>query len=165
MIALQHKIFAVLGLFLMVIAPCAAQLKRYHSPEGKFSISFPGEYAESEQTYDKGRMVNVTAAKDDNMFWVNYTIFKNPVDGNELILVKEALDNFAIEQGCSLESKRENIFLTHKCIDAVLKTADGATNIYLRVFFVKDIRYELAVMSSKDLSGTSGKFFQTFVLD
>ncbi len=165
MTAAGKPFFVILPLLILNSAFAYGQLMRYHSKEGKFSISFPAEYAESEQEYDKGRMINVTAAKDDNVFWVNFTIFKNGVEGNELILAKEALDNFVLEQGCSLESKRENLFLGHKCMDAMLKTADGVTNIYFRVFFVGNIRYELAVISSRDLAGTSGKFFQSFALD
>jgi hypothetical protein len=148
--------------FGLIHTQTCAQIRRYQSKEAKFSLGFPDEYAETEQTYDKGKMVNVTSVKDDNMFWVNYTIFNKSVEGSELILVKEALDNFVMEMGCHTESKRENIFLSHKCMDATLKTADNATNIYLRIFFVGNIRYELAVMSAKDLAGTSEKFFSSF---
>ncbi len=153
----------VLILFLLGLSlPAWSQIRRYHSKEAKFSIGFPDEFAETEQTHDKGKVVNITASKEDNMFWVNYTIFNKAVEGSELLLIKEALDNFVIDMGGYTQNKRENIFHSHKCMDAIIKTADEASNVYLKIFFVGNIRYELAVISAKDLAGTSEKFFASF---
>lgn len=119
------------------------------SEKPKFKIIFPAAYKLEESRSEKGLKTELyRAVKYEDVFMFKYSEHKNPAVSSENKKYMEAsLESFINGIKATLIKKSEFKQKKQKGTEAFLKIQDKNLNVFYRVLIVKNVQYQLIVIT------------------
>ena len=138
---------------------------KYTSAEGKFSISFPGEFKTETTDQDEAKTVKTSATLGDLTYFASYTLHQIKMSEPES-LAGTSLEAFTEATGGSITSQSEWKIKEHKGVKATISLEEQKSKIQYQVILVGQLQYQILVVAPNAswYQKTADTFFKSFKL-
>lgn len=162
----MKKLAATLFVIISLSVSSQTLAQKLQSDEGKFSIEFPCSYQKESTEGDVQTTHKFTCDKDNNTFFVGYTLHKTDIMGHEE-MAQVSVDSFLEAVGGEKVSQEEWRVRKNPGLKTVMTINNGAVLVNYQVVLIDQYQYQLVVLAGKDDfdEKAAAKFFKSFKLE
>jgi hypothetical protein len=155
----------LLSVFIVTTAFAPAKKHVYSTEEGKFSITFPGEYSSEREEKENATTIKTTCIYEGHTYFASYSLHQTEMTDHK-DMAEVSYDAFIEAVKGQLLSKSDWDVKDNEGLKAVMIIADNTVKLEYRVVLVGNIQYQLVAMAAVEEYNSKAidKFFKSFKL-